>query len=626
MRCLHNFLIFSLCLLPLISYSQSVEVAPLRSSNAAPWTSLDLNNNPNHFQFVIVTDRTGGHRSGIFLEAVEKINLLQPEFVITVGDMIEGYTTSVPELNRQWDAHEAMIGKLNMPFFRVAGNHDYSNSAQHKVWKQRYGPAYYHFVYRDVLFLCLNSEEPKRPSMSDAQVEFAKSTLAKYPDVRWTMIFFHEPMWYYDNPSGWAKIESTLSESGRPYTVFCGHQHNYRMFNRLEQKYFILATTGGVSRTRGPIYGEFDHVVWVTMGDDGPIIANLMLDGIHPESIRTAETAKLVDNVGQRKRGYFSFGKRLITADPIHLDDGILRTVDSKITLQNLAKIPVKINARFAPHAAARAVPEHFEMTLPAGEKATVALQFSAYAPVKVEGLEPARLICSLQYEREGKPPLAFDHASDFRFLSCTPCQRTDKPVKIDGKLDEWPDFEIVCDKPEQILGADEMWQGPQDGSFRFSTRHDDNYLYIAVRTTDDVLYIKPDVSLSKQDSIQIELCAQPEPRRSACRRSRSRRFKTFLPIVIGPGKTADHPRLRQEKRFPKNFKARCQEIDNGMVAEIAIPASWLDKQQKTQWKKFRLNVCVNDYDEEVGGATLWWKRRWSDRSAISGTGTFIRR
>jgi hypothetical protein len=26
--------------------------------------------------------------------------------------------------------------------------------------------------------------------------------------------------------------------------------------------------------------GEFDHIMWVTMTDDGPIVANLLLDGI----------------------------------------------------------------------------------------------------------------------------------------------------------------------------------------------------------------------------------------------------------------------------------------------------------------------------------------------------------
>src|SRR5881392_4081346 len=57
-----------------------------------PWTHLRLNNDPDEFRFAIVSDRTGGHRPGVFSRAVEQINLMQPEFVLSVGDLIEGYT------------------------------------------------------------------------------------------------------------------------------------------------------------------------------------------------------------------------------------------------------------------------------------------------------------------------------------------------------------------------------------------------------------------------------------------------------------------------------------------------------------------------------------------------------
>ena len=54
-----------------------------------PWTHLRLNNDPGDFQFVVISDRTGGHRPRIFSQAVEQINLLQPEFVLSVGDLID---------------------------------------------------------------------------------------------------------------------------------------------------------------------------------------------------------------------------------------------------------------------------------------------------------------------------------------------------------------------------------------------------------------------------------------------------------------------------------------------------------------------------------------------------------
>ena len=82
-----------------------------------PWTHLQLANDPEDFQFAIVTDRTGGHRPGVFPDAVRKLNLLQPEFVMSVGDLIEGYTEDRAVLRTQWEEFVGFVDALDMPFF-----------------------------------------------------------------------------------------------------------------------------------------------------------------------------------------------------------------------------------------------------------------------------------------------------------------------------------------------------------------------------------------------------------------------------------------------------------------------------------------------------------------------------
>src|SRR5579862_6968832 len=66
--------------------------------NRNPWTNLRLNDAPETFHFVVVSDRTGGHRARVFSQAVESINLLQPAFVVSVGDLIEGYSKEPAKL------------------------------------------------------------------------------------------------------------------------------------------------------------------------------------------------------------------------------------------------------------------------------------------------------------------------------------------------------------------------------------------------------------------------------------------------------------------------------------------------------------------------------------------------
>src|SRR6187402_2225142 len=79
-----------------------------------PWTARALRDDPDDFQFVVVTDRTGGSRPGVFESAVDKTNLLRPEFVMSVGDLIEGYTEDRAQIDRQWDEFQAFVNRLDM--------------------------------------------------------------------------------------------------------------------------------------------------------------------------------------------------------------------------------------------------------------------------------------------------------------------------------------------------------------------------------------------------------------------------------------------------------------------------------------------------------------------------------
>ena len=209
-----------------------------RLAKAKPWTSQEFQNHPNEFQFAINGDRTGGaNAQGSFKIAVDQLNLLQPEFDINVGDSIEGYSDDKAELNAEWSDVDRMVEKLKLPLFRTPGNQDIANETAQEIWRERHGATYYHFVYKNVLFLVLNSEDPPRAvpegikeklelynklqtenpakaqemlaefmsgeavvaalgkpvEFNDAQLFFIKKTLEQHAGVRWTFLFLHEP-------------------------------------------------------------------------------------------------------------------------------------------------------------------------------------------------------------------------------------------------------------------------------------------------------------------------------------------------------------------------------------------------------------------------------------------------
>lgn len=286
-----------------------------------PVSRLQLNNDLAEFQFAVVSDRTGGHRAKVFSRAVEQLNLLQPEFVVSVGDLIEGYTEDTQRLAHEWREFQTYVSRLQMPFFYVAGNHDIANKTQDALWGEKFGRRYYEFVYRNVLFLMLNTEDPPGKewgAISAEQVAFVQQAVAANAGVRWILVFLHKPMWIDPQveKTGWLEVEKALA--GRPHTVFAGHVHRYQRFLRNGgQKYYMLATTGGGSKLRGPEYGEFDHLVWVTVKKDGPVLANILLDGVLPEDLRTIETSEIGVLDYHRKPTQPARGRVLFDGKPV---------------------------------------------------------------------------------------------------------------------------------------------------------------------------------------------------------------------------------------------------------------------------------------------------------------------
>jgi len=292
-----------------------------RLSGARPWTVKEFRNEPEAFQFVIIGDRTGGANvQRTFEMAVQQINLLQPEFVINVGDLIEGYSDQSTELNAEWDEIDSMLNALDTRFFRTPGNHDISNESAKEVWLDRYGATYYDFVYQNVLFLVLDSEDNSRPApppgmkekielfnrlqvedpakaqamlaefmsdeaviaglgkpveFSEEQVDWITKTLEEHPDVRWTFLVMHEPCW--ENPSdSFKEIQALLAD--RTHTMFGGHLHYYDYDNMNGYEYITMGPAGASFHHEGP--GNVDHIMWVTMTDDGPQIGNIALKGL----------------------------------------------------------------------------------------------------------------------------------------------------------------------------------------------------------------------------------------------------------------------------------------------------------------------------------------------------------
>jgi len=355
-----------------------------------PWTNKPFYNNPNNFQFAIVSDRTGGHREGVFGKGVEKINLLYPEFVMSVGDLIEGYSKDNTLLDAQWKEFDSILNPLSTRFFYVAGNHDYSNEVMAKQWKERYGKDYYHFIYKDVLFLILNSNDGDGVMMSKDQIAFLKEAIAQNTDVRWTMVFTHHPMWAYGDASGFDEVEAALSN--RKYTVFAGHTHRYLFDVRNDQNHYVLATTGGGSRLRGPKFGEFDHIGWVTMTDKGPKLVNLALSGIHDHYVSTMQTKEQAVSLINA-----TDFKTLVMAKE--------RERKAILLLNNTSDKPIHFKGQLYHHHQVQPDSSRFKLSLPPMTSSEIVIKTTPLDVSKASIWDPMELEWEMGYDNEFMEP-----------------------------------------------------------------------------------------------------------------------------------------------------------------------------------------------------------------------------
>jgi protein-tyrosine phosphatase len=134
--------------------------------------------------------------------------------------------------------------------------------------------------------------------------------------------------------------------ANRPYTMFAGHTHTYDYRLRNGRDYVTMATTGGgLYETRS--IGNMDHVAWITMTEEGPVIGNLLLNGILDK--RGAVPA-LQDFLVNRPRQITLTGQSLGIASVPNLRDlGGYTTSDGRIIVSGrvyrsnqLSRIPLR--------------------------------------------------------------------------------------------------------------------------------------------------------------------------------------------------------------------------------------------------------------------------------------------
>ena len=577
-----------------------------------PWTSDKPRFAPKDFQFVVVSDNTGTPRPGIFREAMEKADLLQPAFIISVGDLIEGYVDTKEELHAQWDEFMTYLEPLSVPFFFAPGNHDVGRQLWHDVYLERVGPTYYYFLYQDVLFLVLDSNdaENKGTGYSDAQLAWAKDVLDKHPDVRWTFVLQHKPFWYYEK-EWWAKAEPLFA--GRKHTFFAGHVHNYAFEEKGNIQYVTMGTTGGGTRLRGPAYGELDHVMWVTVTDEGPKMAALALDGILPVDFRTAALREELKAFRDREA---------VQATPVLLSGDNLESATWDVSVTNPWDKPLRFKGFVDGYDGVSVAPSSIGFTVPPESTVTKTITVAATPALPLAAIQPLALHWTGVYDTFNAPPMQFSDVLRLQIDGRHTVPRREG-ITVDGKLDDWGVLPFSMLQPGEVYTNELAWRGPDDATFRFGVAHDGTTLYAALEVDDDD--INGDGVKLWQDFATVMFRALgDDPDREVAERA-------TIAVVDGPDISPEEKAGYEEHNAgqsaaPLGGQSAFQAGEGRITYEFAVPLASLEQAAGVGTAFIQVNAGINDYDAadaRLGISFLTWRPTWRGSRHANGLGIF---
>jgi len=422
--------------------------------------------NPGNFSFAVVGDRTGTADQPIFEQVIATVKTLNPDFVINVGDLIEGYTDNVDTLNSEWNEIFSNLGDLKSKFYFTPGNHDALDSLSLAVYLSRVGyqKSYYSFSIGKNHFIVLdNSRQEKIDKFDSSQVQWLNTELSKHKKSDNVFCFMHRSYWkdaYTNNkPDTFHKL---FVKYGVDY-VFSGHDHFYCQLIWDGITYTQVGPSGSRLKVYdNEAYGAFQNFMMVVVKNNKVQLKLFRPDGteLAPDYV-TFNDIKELQNI-----------EKAIEITPLNIE----KSDSISVTVKNISNVPLittllwdidNTNWYF--------IPKTSPLNLQVKESETKKFK----SVVNQDNIYPLpRLTLTYPYANGKK---IFNLKRRMPIHLTAECHRSKRTVNIDGKLTEkiWSAV-----KPIYIFGSGDG-DISQTDPWEVIFTYDNNNLYIGAKITD---------------------------------------------------------------------------------------------------------------------------------------------
>jgi 3',5'-cyclic AMP phosphodiesterase CpdA len=209
----------------------------------------------NNFRFSILGDRTGDAEPQVYEAVWRDVSVLHPDFVINVGDTIQGGNDSTAEA--EWRALRPLWDRSKLQQFFTPGNHDIWSELSRRIYEKETGhPAFYGFNYQDAHFTVLDNSQTE--ILSDQQMEFLERDLQRNKARDPKFVLFHKPFWLIPVmfQSSQFPFHQLIKRYGVRY-VISGHGHQYVRAVDDGIVYLEAGSSGGKLKGQGFAQGWF---------------------------------------------------------------------------------------------------------------------------------------------------------------------------------------------------------------------------------------------------------------------------------------------------------------------------------------------------------------------------------